>query len=158
MNRLFNSGTGSVAGAFVILVAGAGSLLAGGLRLAPVADATVKKECGACHMAYPAGLLPAQSWRAMMGGLKDHFGENAELDEATTIAITDYLVANAAPADRRGATPTALRITEQGWWTRKHEKRDRTSPRALAKAGAKSKADCKACHDGAEQGVFEDDD
>ena len=33
-----------------------------------------KSECASCHVAYPARLLPAESWRALMGGLDKHFG------------------------------------------------------------------------------------
>lgn len=40
-------------------------LAADGLRLAPVKDPVVAKECSACHMLYPAGLLPARSWSAI---------------------------------------------------------------------------------------------
>jgi hypothetical protein len=69
---------------------------ADGLRIPPVKDAVVAKECGACHMVYPAGLLPARSWSAMTAKLADHFGDNAELDAATAKRITDYLTANAA--------------------------------------------------------------
>ena len=38
------------------------------------------QECGSCHFPYQPGLLPAVSWERIMGGLEDHFGENAELD------------------------------------------------------------------------------
>ncbi len=56
-------------------------------RVAPVKDAVVIKECGACHMVFQPSFLPARSWQKMMEGLKDHFGENAELDEATQNAL-----------------------------------------------------------------------
>ena len=62
------------------------------------AAATTLKECGACHMAFPPQLLPARSWKAIMLGLSDHFGENAELAEPTRAEITAYLVAHAADA------------------------------------------------------------
>ena len=58
-------------------------------RVAPVKDAVVIKECGACHMVFQPSFLPARSWQKMMEGLKDHFGENAELDEATSKRITE---------------------------------------------------------------------
>lgn len=157
MSRLFNSGTAILAGAFVLTLAGAGSILADSGRVKPVTDTTTKKECGACHMVYPAGLLPARSWRTMMGDLANHFGENAELEAGLTKSIEAHLVSRAGPDKRRGATPTSMRITEQEWWTRKHEKRGRIAPAALAKAGAKSKAECKACHVDAEQGLFDED-
>jgi cytochrome c2 len=146
-----------------LLQAGA-PLAADELRIPPVKDPVVAKECGACHMVYPAGLLPAKSWSAMTANLGNHFGDNAELDAATTKRITDYLTANAAEtADRhvlRGLKADAVpeRITDLPSWKRKHEKRDRVAPAALVRAGAKFKGDCKACHKQAERGIFEDDD
>ncbi|KIZ45873.1 MULTISPECIES: diheme cytochrome c [Rhodopseudomonas] len=137
---------------------------ADGLMIPPVKDQLVAKECGACHMVYPAGLLPARSWAAMTARLGDHFGDNAELDAASVKHIADYLTANSAEtADRyilRGLSPDTVpaRITELPMWKRKHEKRDRVAPKALARAGAKFKGDCKACHKEAERGIFEDDD
>jgi ABC-type Zn2+ transport system substrate-binding protein/surface adhesin len=53
--------------------------------------ALYKAECGDCHMAYPPSMLPASSWRAMMGNLEDHFGNNAELDAATASRVTAFL-------------------------------------------------------------------
>ena len=57
----------------------------------PVTDETVKTECSACHMAYPAGMLPARSWRALMGDLSNHFGEDASLPEETRAAMKQIL-------------------------------------------------------------------
>jgi hypothetical protein len=54
-------------------------------------DTIYVEECGACHLAYPPGLLPVDSGRKIMGGLADHFGESAELDEETADYITNYL-------------------------------------------------------------------
>ena len=56
-----------------------------------VRDSTYVDECGACHLAYPPGLLPVKSWRSIMAGLADHFGESAELDEETSTHIAAYL-------------------------------------------------------------------
>ena len=149
----------------------AGALLIGPRAIAdggeksfrPVDDKTVQTECGACHMAFPAGMLPARSWQALMGNLKDHFGENAALDDATTKIVTDYLVANAADAGGRGAralrgvpadAPT-LRITEMPWWIREH--RGEVRPGAFNDPRVKSKANCVACHRDAAKGYFGDD-
>jgi len=59
-------------------------------------DATYLKECGTCHTAFSPHLLPAASWRKIMGQLDNHFGDSAKLDASTQDAITRYLVANAA--------------------------------------------------------------
>ncbi|CAL8978276.1 hypothetical protein RHODGE_RHODGE_04366 [Rhodoplanes serenus] len=140
-------------------------LYADGLRVAPVKDPVVRKECGACHLIYPAGLLPARSWTAMMAGLSDHFGDNASLDDATAARIGAYLTANAADAGRWPSRVlrrlpdevTPARITDLPWWKRKHERKDRVAPATLARKGAKFKGDCKACHEDAERGLFDDD-
>lgn len=148
------------------LIAAAMPSHADGLQLPPVEDETVRKECGACHMVYAPGLLPARSWTKLVDGLAEHFGDNAELDAATRQRIADYLTADAAGARRgdakvlRGlkASVTPDRITELPWWTRKHEKKDRVAPRTLEAKGAKFKGDCVACHKQADRGIFDDDD
>lgn len=139
--------------------------LADGLRTPPVNDAVVAKECGACHMVYPAGLLPARSWGRLTADLKNHFGDNAELDAETTKKVLTYLAVNAA--DQAGRNPKVLRglptaaeptrITDLPWWQRKHDKKDRISPATLKRKGAKFKGDCAACHKDAAKGYFDED-
>lgn len=131
-------------------------------RIAVVKDPVVIKECGPCHMVFQPGFLPAASWKKMMGDLENHFGANAKLDPALAKTITDYLVAHAADARggrgspvRPGAEPP-LRITELAWFKHEHGGR-RGSPAALKRHKAKSLADCKACHRGAEKGYYDDD-
>ncbi len=126
----------------------------------PVTDETVKAECAACHMAFPAGMLPASSWEALMADLPNHFGEDASLDDATRATITAYLVANAAPERSYIARSVAkgdpvLRISETPWWIEEH--RGEVSPKAFENPKVGSKANCVACHRGAEKGYFEDD-
>lgn len=133
----------------------------------PITDATTLKECGSCHMAFQPGWLPARSWEKIMANLKDHFGDNATLDENTARSVREYLVANASDAKGHGrggeASPgmnsaePPLRITELAWFHAKHDKRGRTSPETMKQRGAKSKADCKACHPAADKGYFDDD-
>lgn len=125
-----------------------------------ITDPIVLKECGACHMAFQPEFLPTGSWVAIMSNLKDHFGDNATLDAATTEKITAYLTANASDVALtqpiRGAD-MPKRITELPWFKNEHGRRGRSSPEALKRAGAKSMADCKACHKGADKGYFDDD-
>ncbi|MCB1377961.1 MAG: diheme cytochrome c [Alphaproteobacteria bacterium] len=134
---------------------------ADGDRLPPVKHEATMKECSACHMAFQPQLLPARSWETLMGKLDDHFGENAQLDDAVAADITAYLVANAADAGGRKSnilqgiksSETPLRITETPWWIRKH--RGEVSDASFKRAG--SKANCIACHRGADKGYYEDD-
>lgn len=114
--------------------------------------ADFRRECSACHMAYPPGLLPARSWHKLMQGLSNHFAEDASLDKATTQRITDYLVAHAAdsPYGPRGvldglpANATPIRITDMPFWREIHpqllERGVGTGP------GIRTAANCARCH------------
>lgn len=133
-------------------------------RMTPVSDATTLTDCTECHMAFPAGFLPARSWEAVMAGLKDHFGENATISEENRVKITAYLVANAADSGvissrtsariLRGITPemTPLRISDLPWWKDEHQ--GEVSQAEWDRA--KSPANCVACHRDAQRGYFED--
>ena len=46
----------------------------------PVSNGVVKEECGSCHLAFPASMLPASAWTRMMADLKNHFGDDASID------------------------------------------------------------------------------
>ncbi len=113
-------------------------------------------ECSSCHMAFPARFLPATSWEAMMGDLKNHFGEDASLDATTTAAITEYLVANAGKPGKDTTLADGkplLRITERRWFVGEHK--GEVSAKSMVKAGTMS--NCTACHKGAANGNFDDD-
>jgi hypothetical protein len=133
-------------------------------RVAPVTDPVVKKECGSCHLAYSPEFLPRRSWQKIVDGLSDHFGENASLGESQRKVVRDYLLAHAADSPNAGregrkfaasipASDTPLRITETARWVREHRK---VEPARWTSAAVKSKANCVACHKGAEQGIYED--
>ena len=55
----------------------------------PVNHALTEEECSACHLAFPAAMLPSTSWTRLMSSLESHFGEDASLDEESITAITD---------------------------------------------------------------------
>jgi hypothetical protein len=126
----------------------------------PVTDPVTKTECGACHMVYPAALLPARSWDALTNDLAHHFGEDATLAPDVTAQIKAYLMANAGDASGKAGglikrlpqDATPLRITELPRFLGIH---GRYSPRTLKKIGAAG--NCTACHQGAADGQFYDD-
>lgn len=123
-----------------------------------------QQECASCHLAYSPTLLPRASWQRLMGGLDNHFGDNASLDPATQADILRFLEANAADSGtsqigsrvmrRMGAKDAPLRITETRWFVGKHDEVPRT---AWSRKSVGSAANCAACHSKAEQGVFDDD-
>lgn len=132
-------------------------------RYRPVQDESVKKECGSCHMAFQPQMLPKRSWQKIMGGLENHFGEDASLDEATVQHVRAYLVENAADAGwfsgkmmrgvKDGDTP--MRITELPYWVREHN--EEVPIWAWSDPNVKSKANCQACHRDADRGYYDDD-
>ncbi len=134
--------------------------------VAPVANATYTTECGSCHMVYPPGLLPAESWRAMMAGLDDHFGENAELEPSTNQSLTNYLVSNSADASpyRRSrkiirslsASTAPLRISDLPYI--RHEHDELPARLVTENPDVGSLSNCVACHQGAERGSFSERD
>jgi len=131
-------------------------------RRAKTRHAVWKADCSACHMAYPAVLLPRASWRRIMASLANHFGQNATMDAPSRRAISAYLQAHAADAGNRSAAPRAglkatgapLRITRSAWFIAAHNlgatKGEENGPR-------ESLGDCTACHRGAARGVFASD-
>lgn len=133
----------------------------------PVSDKQYLKECGECHFAYQPGLLPAKSWKKLLTAeaLKNHFGDNAELDKETLQVIYDYAVENAADksfykrsrkialATAEGEAPT--RIIEVRYIKRKHK----DIPEKMVKDNkdVKSLSYCNKCHTQADKGVFDAD-
>lgn len=142
-----------------ILASGGGET--GGSQMPAVMNAKWKAECSSCHMLYHPGLLPERSWKAMMGGLDKHFGENASLDQATRDEIAHFLVLNSADKldNRRSnrinqsipANTSPLRISETRYFTSKH---DEISASTFKRKAVGSAANCMACHRGAEKGDF----
>lgn len=110
-----------------------------------------KSECASCHIAYPARLLPAESWRSLMGGLDKHFGTDASLDAATTAEILAFLEKNASRRKPEPAAKPVLRITETRWFINEH---DEVPARTWKDPRVKSAANCAACHTQAESGSF----
>lgn len=108
-----------------------------------------KLECGSCHLAFPPRLLPAESWRKMMGSLDKHFGTDASLSPRENREITDFLVKNASSRWRSPSAP--LRITETAHFRHEH---DEIAAAVWKRAAIKSPANCAACHPAADQGDF----
>lgn len=149
-------------------------LLCGAASAAEPPDATTyRSECGECHIAYPARLLPQASWQAVMRRLDQHFGVDASLDPDTARAIGAWLDANAgsrsrrehekhegrsrqaspAPRDARPGEPV-LRISEMPWFVHEH---DEVAASTWKRDSIRSASNCEACHTRAAQGDFEDE-
>lgn len=115
------------------------------------------RECGACHVAYPARFLSAASWRELMAGLDDHFGSDASLDEETAERLLAYLEQHARRKETRenNSGKNVLRITETRWFRREHVE---AAARAKDYPKLRNLANCSACHTQAESGGFSEHD
>jgi Dihaem cytochrome c len=140
--------------ASALIGAAAPAARADGGRLMPAAvPQAYTQECASCHTAYPPGLLPAVSWRRVMGGLGRHYGTDASLDPATVQQLSSWLAANAGTGRRGSEEPPQDRITRSAWFVREHRKVDAA---VWAHASVKSAANCAACHTGADRGSYEE--
>ncbi len=115
--------------------------------------AKYQQECAACHIAYPAGMLPAASWQRLMGTLGKHYGADASLDEATTHEIGAWLKTQAGSYKRVSEEPPQDRITRSAWFLQKHRAGE-VPPDVWKRASVGSAANCSACHGHAAQGSF----
>lgn len=149
-----------------ILAAGAATPALANGAFPRVTSEAVLAECTDCHMAYQPQMLPERSWRRLMEGLADHFGEELDLDDETRDQVLAYLVANAADAGGkhkkkgrrflRGLDPgdTPTRITDLPRWRKKHRE---LPERVWSDPRVESKGRCEVCHTQAERGRYDDD-
>jgi hypothetical protein len=122
-------------------------------------NAELQKNCGDCHFAFHPTLLPAESWRLLMAGLDDHFGEDASLPDDVTSRIASYLVTNAAevsdtlPANvfRRVDPVRPFEITAAPFWLATHRNIDAT---LFTSKPVGARQNCAACHGDAASGLF----
>lgn len=126
-----------------------------GIRLVPLPK--YQQECAACHLAYPPGMLPAASWQRMMGALKQHYGTDASLDDASVREISHWLRANAGTYKRVSEPPPQDRITKAAWFLREHRAGE-VAPEVWKRASVGSRSNCAACHTRAAQGSFSERD
>lgn len=140
-------------GVFTGLALVAHEAMAGGARM-PAPTPTYSKECGACHVPYPAALLPAGAWKRVMEGLDAHFGTDASLDGPQARRVADALARGAGTGKRVAGAESSLRITETPWFRREHRKVPGDTWRSKEVANG---ARCEACHGGAALGDYNED-
>ncbi|MGZ8254167.1 MAG: diheme cytochrome c [Burkholderiaceae bacterium] len=112
---------------------------------------TYTQECAACHVAFPPGMLPPDSWRRLLSNLPRHYGTDASLDAATVNELATWLRANAGTYKRVREAPPEDRITKSAWFVREH---DEVPAAAWQRPAVKSAANCTACHTNAARGDF----
>lgn len=118
----------------------------------PAPIPSYQEECGgACHIAFPPKMLPANSWEQIMKSLEQHFGSNATLDSDIGKGIALWLKANAS---HKAKTPPENRITRTKWFIHEHRE---ISDNIWQRSAIRTAANCSACHINAAHGQFEED-
>ena len=123
---------------------------AGGVAATPL----YQQECGACHLAFPPGMLPASSWQRLMANLPRHFGVDASLEPAALSALSPWVASHAGTLRRISENPPDDRITRSPWYLRQHRE---VGAEVWKRASIRSASNCVACHAGAEKGDFDED-
>jgi len=111
----------------------------------------------------PPNILPEKSWKILMSDLKNHFGDDASLDEEDTQNILNFLLENSAGKSTKEASVKVLNsiknkdiiaITQTSFWKKEHK----NIPKEIFEnSEVKTKANCSACHMDIEKGLIEDD-
>lgn len=114
-----------------------------------------RDECGSCHLAFAPGLLPAESWRRVMGRLSNHYGVDASSDPARARELLAWLQMHAAGAGRRAAPPPQDRITQGTWFLREHKE---IGTGVWQRASVGRPSNCGGCHTRADEGSFRERD
>jgi len=107
-----------------------------------------KEECSSCHMLFPPQYMNAKGWQRLMAGLEHHFGTNAALEPDVNKVILDFLVHNAGVGEEYGSA-LSHRISNTRWFKSTHGK---VPNEAWTIGKVKNRANCPACHIGAERG------
>lgn len=132
-------------------------------RFQPPVNANYEETCGACHFAYPPGLLPEASWKKILENLADHNGESVEIDEPVQQEIRDYLTTHSADKSRTEwsrkimrsiGSRVPVRITDIPYIKRKHHE---VPSKVFKHVSVESRSNCIACHQGADRGNFDED-
>jgi mono/diheme cytochrome c family protein len=105
-------------------------------------NATWQTECGACHMAFPPGMLSVDDWLDLLTQLEHHFGADANLEPKAKAEIADYFKQFGARSTVFGSRNEVPRITTSDRFIARH----RSAQRLWQKGQIKSLADCAACH------------
>lgn len=124
-------------------------------------------DCGDCHKTYPPYMLPSRSWNRIMKGLDNHFGEeltDANISREARKSILNYLINNSAENStnkvavkllaslNEDEAPKAIVKTE--YWSNIHKN---IEPKQFKSKKIKSKSNCFACHEGFQNGIFDND-
>ncbi len=122
------------------------------------------KECGSCHIVYPAYLLPKRGWDIVMTTPHDHYGADLNTSEADLRTLQAYLVDRSSEHSMREAAVKLLKSVEKKkyvysiigtpYWREVHKGIDK---KVFHRKSVRSKYHCESCHTDIKQAMIEDD-
>ncbi len=134
--------------------------------VAPATNELYLKECGSCHFAYQAGLLPANAWNKMMSNLENHFNSDATLSDEDLKTLTKYLNDNSAEKNmqykrsnrivssiKKNQIPDSISTTPYMIQKHKDIRKDLITQKEVIGI-----FNCIACHKTADKGYYGDKD
>lgn len=119
-------------------------------------------SCGSCHLPYSPGLLPLESWVAVLAGMENHFGTTVELSAANSAHILTYLEEHALQSGQSSVMgqlaaelpdPPALRITALPVFVNLHS--DAAELLGYEKNEQAPLGRCENCHRAAASHIFD---
>ena len=131
--------------------------------LPKVTNEVYKENCGACHFAYPPGLLLARSWMKIIDNPGGHAGGDLSIDKNTKDEIKKYLNQNSAEKSQSNISKRILasigsdvpsKISKVPYIRNKHHE---IKQEVFSRKSIGSRGNCIACHKTAEQGEYDDD-
>lgn len=121
-----------------------------------------RKECGACHFAFPPELMPERTWRHIFANLEHHYGQDAWLPQRTRDTLARYAITHSAEHvptkagfllwHRAKPDTIPLRITASPYWKHLH---GRIPAAVFRRPEIGDRTNCGACHRLAVAGSFE---
>lgn len=130
--------------------------------VAPVDNQLYIKECGSCHFAYQAGLLPSSSWNKIMSNLGNHYNNDASISATNLQTLTKYLNDNSAEKNMQykrsnrivsslasGQIPDSISTTP--YIIKKHSE---IRKNLITQPEVKGLFNCIACHKTADKGNY----
>jgi len=122
-------------------------------------------DCGDCHKVYPPFILPERSWKRIMNGLDNHFGEkitDQNISQAARISIRRFLYDHSAEHSTREVSYKMLKsigdhnpksTSKVMYWRDTHSDID---PSVYKRKSIKDRSNCSACHKDFEYGNLDD--
>jgi len=130
-------------------------------KLKRVSNVVYIDECSSCHLAYQPEWLPKRSWKKLLAGMDNHFGEEIELSPTRLKILKRYTLKNSADRSKAARAKmamktlspkdTPLRIMDIPYVKEKHKD---IAADVIARKSIRSLANCESCHISAHGGMY----